>query len=293
MENIAIILSFRLSAEQSFGKMRGFLRRHFAAILAGFCLLVALRCGAVPFVEVSAEITFGHWDYWLLSDKDSANSGSDHRQSLFPKSVIRRCVVGADTWKIESDAGDETVSRWFTGTNIIEYVVNTNETLGHTSFPPFVKKSTRVATSMDGNPDDAGVMRLDVSGKVCWLAFCSAPCLKHQGRKIFPPGPFWVESAIASYGWKDRTRVLDDSLGLPESVQLISTNNQTIFQYQVHQTTNVMGWNFPLEFYGIQYIGSASNGWRVDMSFKGTVKSIRAVGEPRVPSELLKARRVP
>ena len=107
MEIIAIILSLHLLAEQSAGKMHGFLRRRFAAILAGICLLAPLHCRAETgaFVEVTTEITFEDWDYSILSDGGNGNAGKGPQESIFPKSVMRRCVVGADTWKIENDAG--------------------------------------------------------------------------------------------------------------------------------------------------------------------------------------------
>jgi hypothetical protein len=73
---------------------------------------------------------------------------------------------------------------------------------------------------------------------------------------------------------------------------LISTNNQSIFHYQVHQTTNVLGCNFPLEFYGVQYVGIGSNGWTVDLTLKGRVTAIRPASKPGIPAEILKARRV-
>ena len=78
-------------------------------------------------------------------------------------------------------------------------------------------------------------------------------------------------------------QVFDDSLGLPQSVTLTTTNKQPIFQYQVRRSTNVLGWNIPLEFYGIQYIGSVSNGWRADFSFKGKVTDIHPVPSLEMP----------
>ena len=105
-----------------------FFRLHVAAILSVICLLLPCHGGASPFVEVTTEISFDNWDYWFLSDKANVKAGENRRESLLLRTVTRHCVVGADTWKI--DGADDAITRWFTGTNIIEYSVNTNDTLG-------------------------------------------------------------------------------------------------------------------------------------------------------------------
>jgi hypothetical protein len=75
-------------------------------------------------------------------------------------------------------------------------------------------------------------------------------------------------------GFKDQTSVFDDALGLPRSVELFTANQQTIFRYQVRQTTNVMGWTVPTEFYAIQYHPTATNGWQTHVTVKGRVTAI-------------------
>ncbi len=84
--------------------------------------------------------------------------------------------------------------------------------------------------------------------------------------------------------------VFKDNLGLPKSINLVSTNNQSVLQYQVHQTTNFMGWHFPLEFFGVQYAESGTNGnaWRVELTFKGRITAIKPASDPKVSAEFLK-----
>src|ERR1035441_10526879 len=140
------------------------------------CLLFPLLCSAEQFVEVTAEVTIDNWDYLFLYDKDKVSTRDGNPGSLFPRTYARRCVVGASTWMMETpcDSFNRKVTHWFTGTNIIEYIVLTNETRARTNFPPVVEHYMYVYDSPDGNPDVADVMGPeDVPGKMCWLAFCS------------------------------------------------------------------------------------------------------------------------
>ena len=130
------------------------------------------------------------------------------------------------------------------------------------------------------------MMGFNVSGRIAWLAFCSAPTLKHEGRPIFPPSDLWKESSIFFSGWSDSTKVFQDTLGLPKSIDLVSTNGQPIFQYQVRQSTNILGWHVPLEYYGVQYLPTRTNGWKLHLTFTGKVTSIAPATEPQIPPDV-------
>lgn len=195
---------------------------------------------------------------------------------------------------------------WFTGTNIIEQTVITRplsdeakRRLQHSEFLtlPFLpvdERITRVHETSDGNPgrpvrvSDA----LHTLGNISWLAFCSGSFLKHDGRKIYPPSSIWKE--VGPWPFTDKTEVFADSLGLPRSVRLFKTNNQTVFQYQVHESTNFLGWNFPLEFYLVQYVPGRTvlehaNGYEVRLTARGKLTSIKEGTKPEIPAEVLKA----
>ena len=92
------------------------------------CLLFPLLCGAAQFVELTAEVELNDWDYLFFCDRIGKYPGQAGVPSIFRESQTRRCVVGEDTWMIESDFPTFKVTRWFTGTNIIEYTVITKET---------------------------------------------------------------------------------------------------------------------------------------------------------------------
>jgi hypothetical protein len=268
------------------------------------CLLLPSFCGAGQFVELTAEVELNDWDYWFFSDGIGKYPGQTGVPSIFTESQTRRCVVGEDTWMIESDFPTFKVTRWFTGTNIIEHTVITKATpeavvrrmtersnLAMTA-PPAGHKYTRVYESVDGNPGRpvrvADLMGFDTLAGVSWLALCSGPALKREGRKIFPPSAFWKESSIVYSGWSDSTEVFQDGLGLPKSINLVSTNNQSIFRYQVRQSTNVLGWNFPLEFYGAQYLPTGTNNWKLHLTLRGRVTAIGAGSKPEIPADVMK-----
>lgn len=274
-------------------------------VALGLPLLLATHCRADQYVELKAELEINDWDAWFLFDKVGRWPGSEHPPSIFRERPTERCVVGANTWMMETTSEYMKLTYWFTGTNIIEHTLITRQTpddflkrasaiskLAMTSVP-VGHQYTRIYESVDGNPGRpvrvADLMGFDITAKVCWLAFCSAPCLKREGRQIYPPSAFWKESWLVDWGWTDHTEVFQDGLGLPKTMTLTTTNNQCIFQYQVHTSTNVLGWNLPLEFYGVQYLPTGTNAWKLALTLKGKVTSIGPAAEPRIPAEVIKA----
>lgn len=274
-------------------------------------LLVCLPSFAQQYVEVSAELDFNVWDWWFFSDKTAShaqatappnvtNGATANQQLKWLRSLQRefqsktnpavssifhtnnsfRCVVSTNTWLIERQSGNGSywnASYWFTGTNIVEQ----NRTRGK---PPF----TRASESADGNPGRpvrvADLLTFDSLARICWLALCSGPSLQKPGRTIFPPSDLWKETRVAySGGWSDDVVAFDDPLGLPRAITLTTTNGQPIVQYQVHQTTNVLGWTFPLEFYLVQYVAHGTNQWTVELTAKGRVTDIRLAQKPEIP----------
>jgi hypothetical protein len=106
------------------------------------------------------------------------------------------------------------------------------------------------------------------------LAFCSGPFLKTQGRQLYPPSDLWKQVIHAPSGFMDTTIAFEDDLGLPQSVDLSTTNNIPVMQYRVAKTTNVLGWEFPLEFYLAQYRPARTHGWELNLSARGKLSSV-------------------
>jgi len=202
---------------------------------------------------------------------------------------------------------------WFSGSNLIESHVLTNPAAGKPlnwndesageSFvqvaTPFGQRWAWRLETVDGNPcrPVRKTDRLIRSGRIAWLAFCSGACLKREGRRFFPPSDLWKELIAAPDGFSDRTVVFEDALGLPKSVNLYWTNNLPILQYRVLSSTNVLGWEFPLEFYLAQYRPATApesqqignNGWELQLTAKGAVTSIKEGSKPEIPAEVWKA----
>jgi hypothetical protein len=248
------------------------------AVALSFCILFPLQCGVAQVVELRAEIETTIWPF-----KDAAG---ELAENLTSRTRNLRCLVGTNSWLIETDQENSKHTWWFTGTNMIWHVVVTgypskDKELYERNHPEQVgmigRRSTRVFESVDGNPGrPARTMDLlgMPSARICWLAFCSGSCLKREGRQIFPPSDLWKELVIAPSGFTDKTIVFEDEFGLPSSVDLYTTNRQPVLQYRLLQSTNVLGRDFPLVFHLAQYRPAGTNGWELHLTAKGRVTSI-------------------
>src|SRR5258705_4322263 len=236
--------------------------------------LLSLVRAAAQFVDVSAEVEFTEW----------------HSGTVTPHLWAVRCVAGTNSWQMDGNfSSNAKTTYWFTGTNIIQYSV-VNKQLEENGFlgAAIGSQTRRIYASVDGNPGtlsaclpdgsrrNSGPDQLTTLGRIAWLAFCSGPCLKRDGRLIFPPSDLWKELICAPSGFSDRTTVFPDAFGLPKNVVLYTTNGQPVLQYSVTASTNVLGWEFPLEFYLAQYRPAYSpdsrrfgtNGWELQLTAK-------------------------
>jgi len=231
--------------------------------LANFTFICA--CQAEQYVLLTAEIRTETWKWKLNSDGNKYRYLVEDEPGISSTRYNVRCVVGKDTWMVESDgfAQNARVTIWFTGTNLIEHMLVAKppaeeiaqkvRALGLGGGPPEIgARSTRVHQSTDGNPGRpvrvANLMHF--REQVAWLAFCSGPSLQREGRQIFPPSDMWKNTG--PWEFSDITKTFNDELALPQSISLVTKKDRKVFQYQVHQSTNVLGWHFPVEFYLVQ-----------------------------------------
>jgi hypothetical protein len=265
---------------------------HLALVLLSSVLLVPTS--VAQFVELTAELEINDWSYWFFEDKlgFAARIGKAPN-TVFTTNAPIRCVVGTNTWMMENDFGNGKLTRWFTGSNIIERTLITqpmsDEETKRLSQPGGLagtgpragEQHTRIYPTADGNPGrPVRVMDLfmDANGMMSWLVFCSGPALKREGRQIPPPSAFWKQ--YFSGGFTDQTVCFEDSLGLPKSIEMLTRQGQVVLQYQVRRSTNVLGWNFPTEFYLVQYQrGPGTNSHQVHLTGKGRVIALSVTNQ--------------
>ena len=245
-----------------------------ARVLA-LCLLVPFWGTAQQFVELTAQIEIASW--WSSSD-------------LRVDTYTARCVVRTNSWWMNGYfARNAQVTCWFTGTNIVKEAL-----LADGSLLPMGTRHTQSFVSEDGNPGRP-VRTLDLLNlqeTICWLAYCSGPALRREHHQLYPVSDLWKETLVPDRsGFKARTVVFDDPLGLPRSVNLYTAADQPAFQYRVTSFTNVLGWDFPTEFQMVQYRRASmadsplhgTNGWELAFSAKGRLTSISSGTKPELP----------
>lgn len=261
------------------------------------CTWAAVAASArAQFVEINAEF-------------DGISRGSNSATGKVVES--RRtyhihCVVGTNRWMIDGDfALNAQVTYWFTGSNIIERSVITplplkmridraerqiaGEFTGRKPAQPFpIGVEPKVGEHFAGIINSTG---LNQPGggfeKVPWLAFCSGPYLRSSGREV--PLPIGVNPAFSyTRNTSDDTTVFPDALGLPKRIELRTADNHFLCEYKVEQTTNVLGWTFPMRFKIVQYGPNRNSGWWDGLHAEGKVISIQKGKEPLVPDDVLK-----
>jgi len=228
-----------------------------------FGLLSFSYPGNAQFVELSADIEMG--------------GGLGSHRSV----AVLRCVVGTNTWRIESEYTNAAIKSvwWFTGTNLNELKTwIPGNAMGNVG-----TLSSRSFESGDGNPGRPPRTADLLNGpreRIGWLAFCSSSFFKNKDRKLYPPSTFWVYWLSApSEGFPHRFTLFQDALGLPKSVGVYTSNNETVFHYRVDASTNVLGWEFPTEFALTEYKPRGDDCWQSHLQANGKLKTIRVVPE--------------
>lgn len=266
------------------------------SIVVSLCLICSAQISVAQFVELTAQIDINEWGAHSMVAAQNFH-----------------LVVGTNSWRMDGDlCGNCEMTYWFTGDRIIEHTKNTKvpvtdgvELSQEESNRFLGSESTRVFELPDGNPSFSWTARvpqgLELLGRIGWLAFCSGPYLQREGRVVFPPSDEWRE-LINTKTFSDVTVRFKDSFGLPKLLELYTTNSpkvQPVLQYRVMTSTNIMGWEFPLEFKMAQYrpapvpgfpgFIAGTNGWELDFVARGKLTAIGPGRRPEVPEAVLKA----
>jgi hypothetical protein len=264
------------------------------------------RWASAQFVEISATIE-------LTSYRSTETNEEIKAKSRLISSV---CIAGTNSWRIEDDWVQGGLNKWFfDGTNVYESLQVVSppsqemqhnlEKAGGLATVPFERSRSNLTiniwSSSDGHP------MADETVNIAWLAFCSGPYLRREGRLI----PLVCDDARHTpdrFGYTDQTTVFPDAFGLPRSVDLFMSRERYLssvegfykgwgvrylpwmrravtnitegaltFHFAVTATTNFLGRTFPLRFEFFQKGRDflQNEGW-----FKqgvGALKSIREV----------------
>lgn len=254
----------------------------FIHLLFCLCLFVSSPGVKAQYVEIRGRIETVFWQ------DDGANTNN--------RAV--RCVVGTNTWLIEPEAEPHQRVAW-----LCDGVELSRQTFvtGHFSKDPELFRRNhpeyeeqigqtfiRVVPFSDRSPfRPVRVADVPWAGepKICWLAFCSGAFLRREGRHLFPPIDHWKTQLDAPGDFLDKRAVFEDDLGLPRRIELRTSKQEPIFQYSVVASTNLLGWNLPLEFYLAQSRPVGTKAWQVYFTARGRVTVLGPAIRPKFSSD--------
>jgi len=160
-------------------------------------------------------------------------------------------------------------------------------------------------------PSPGGHPLGNLGANIPWLAFCSGTYLKREGR-VIPLPVTDIHGNSDSLAYADKIEVFKDDYGLPKSVELVTSRSQYLnslhddrlyrnerllqarlhlaegapdgtvrFRYEVVNSTNFNGWNFPTEFRYYDYRPGRGGNWRLAAAGIGKVASLQMAGRPQ------------
>jgi hypothetical protein len=132
---------------------------------------------------------------------------------------------------------------------------------------------------------------MSAPARIVWLAFCSGPVLKREAHTVFPPSDLWKPLVPASF-FRDSTKLFQSKFCMPRTLDLFTPDNQPVLHYRAVDSTNLLGWDFPLAFRLAQYRPAcdpethtcSTNRWELDFIARGKVTAIGPA--KRTPAEL-------
>jgi hypothetical protein len=236
--------------------------------------LLGWTARAAQFVEVAARIEVINWHYQEETGLPLKNA----RTHSF------RCVVGQDHWLIENlSRTNITESTWLLKGMLVRQInynyaqSSTADDTGYRSTRRYSRPASMLATP-DGYPGSELLVNLP------WFTFCSGPYLQQTTRGV--PLPTAAPGRTV-FGYTNETTLFADAFGLPRRAVFYEMPRQIKGRYDVQQSTNVLGWNFPLAFTAEEHEPDRFGKWSRALTVNGRVTSIRAVPKLEVPEDIL------
>jgi hypothetical protein len=253
----------------------------------GECLAFALiliflvdTChSAEPYIKVSAEIEIEAASWSEIADHAGATVSGGHTNR---RTVAFVCILGTNEWQLDGDFSRNGHHKWFfDGTNVYESIQITKPPRSDATnaqisrfFPPLEQVRSNLTINVHATPGGY-LSGADPVENIPWLAFCSAAYLKRPGRTVPLPTAL-LDHTPDAFGYSDRTSTFEDELGLPQTVELLTSkllyaasvsrfaeaahwqkkpdlnsgfpDGLVTFRYTVTDSTNFEGHHLPLKF---------------------------------------------
>jgi hypothetical protein len=240
-------------------------------VLLPFCAALLALPAAAQFVEVTARLEITNWQY-------QAETGLPLKST---RTASVRCVVSTNEWLVEHQPRTNTTdSTWFMNRKLIRQINYNDEPASEDATFRSFRRYSRPASVFD-NSDGYPAGELIVN--VPWFAFCSGPFLRRSTRGV--PVPVSAPDR-AAFGFTNETSIFADSLGLPRRAVFHAPTGQIKCDFQVQQSTNLFGWNFPLAFTVVQNEPDSFGKWNRQLMIAGLVTSIRRTQPIALPEDL-------
>jgi len=266
-------------------------------------LAAPLSVQAQRYVEIMAEI---ETTTYKLVEGTNAVAGESRAFSIV-------CTFGTNEWRVDNNFPQGGEEKWYyDGTNIYNGLRITraatnqlhDKIAAQAALVPFDKAKSNWTIYISQTPYGHPLGNVGVN--IPWLAFCSGTYLRQPDR-IIPLPAATLRITPEGFGYVDKTEILPDELGLPQRVDLYTSDTQMAaavksynkdygqqverktsliadgshkFHYEVIRSTNFGGWLIPVKFEFVQNQFLANGAALPRYSGVGEVKALREVSKP-------------
>jgi hypothetical protein len=242
------------------------------ALLILGAVLTALPASAAQFIEIEATFEVIRWQ---LHEETGLRLRNTRTYSV-------HCVAGTNLWLIEHQPRTNvTESTWFVNRKLIRLTTLTRDPAFGDSPYLYGRRGSRSASILpapDGYPGGELLVNLP------WFAFCSGPFLHSNPRGV--PVPTSPPDRPA-FGFTNETSFFQDDFGLPRRAAFYADPRQLKCLYEVQQSTNLLGWNFPTAFTVTHNASDRFGHWDRELTVNARVTLIRSAPDFAVPNEIL------